>query len=202
MSRRLLWRSVYRLIRDCLCEDRNTATVLGDYVAQVAEQRKLRFKIRRSDGSEIELEGDLDYVRGKFEELMDEMPQAIADSCPPSVGTPAAVTTVASGEELVGVIKKGNDGRIHFIFQADLLSTKEALALMCYAHHPTPLTYVELSDLLSTGWKTTKSHVVRARASELKREGRLIVESGRYTLSGAGLQWIRMQVIPKVKPQV
>ncbi|MFH0849056.1 MAG: hypothetical protein V1857_06105 [archaeon] len=168
----------------------------------MSEERRLRFKIRRSDGSEIELEGDLDYVRGKFEELMTEMPAATSDVRQPPPGAPAAAGTVASGEELVGVLEKANDGKIHFIFQADLLSTKEALALMCYAHHPAPLTYVELSDLLSTGWKTTKGHVVRARASELKREGRLIVESGRYTLSGAGLQWIRMQVIPRVKPQV
>lgn len=168
-------------------------------MTQVSEQRKLRFKIRRSDGSEIELEGDLDYVRGKFEELMSEIPAVIADARQATPGG-TAQANAALEEELAGVIEKAVDGRIHFIFQADLLSTKEALALMCYAHHPAPLTYVELSDLLSMGWKTTKSHVVRARASELKREGRLIVENGRYTLSGAGLQWVRAQVIAKVKP--
>jgi hypothetical protein len=70
---------------------------------------------------------------------------------------------------------------------------------MVFVHQPNMLGYQELSNTLSSVWKTTKPHVVRARASELKREGRLIVESGRYGLSGAGIQWVRTQILPRLR---
>jgi hypothetical protein len=41
--------------------------------------------------------------------------------------------------------------------------------------------------------------VVRARASELKREGKLIAEKGAYVLSGAGVQWVTGEIIPNLK---
>jgi predicted transcriptional regulator len=42
--------------------------------------------------------------------------------------------------------------------------------------------------------------VVRARVSELRKEGKLIAEQGRYRLSGAGLQWIGQEIIPTLRP--
>jgi hypothetical protein len=41
--------------------------------------------------------------------------------------------------------------------------------------------------------------VIRARASELRKDGKLITENGRYSLSGAGLQWVRAEVIPSLR---
>lgn len=165
------------------------------------EERRLRFKIRRSDGSEIELEGSFEYVKAKFEEMLDEMPILNAHA---TSAIPTATTVAEAGgadQQLAGLVETTADGKIHYTFRADILTAKEAVALMLYIHHPKPLKHDELSDLLSTGWKTTHSHVVRARASELKRDGRLIMESGRYSLSGAGLQWVQTQVIAKLRAQ-
>ena len=36
-------------------------------------ERRLRFRLRRGN-FEVELEGDFDYVRGKFEELLQSQP--------------------------------------------------------------------------------------------------------------------------------
>ncbi len=40
------------------------------------------------------------------------------------------------------------------------------------------------------------------RASELKREGKLIAEKGTYVLSGAGIQWVRSEIIPNLRKMV
>ncbi|HKM49694.1 MAG TPA: hypothetical protein VJZ75_00795, partial [Candidatus Bathyarchaeia archaeon] len=66
--------------------------------------------------------------------------------------------------------------------------------------NPSALEDVNLIELLGISWKAVKDNVVRARVSELRKEGKLIAEQGRYTLSGAGLQWISQEVLPKLKP--
>ncbi|MEM3061692.1 MAG: hypothetical protein QW265_04710 [Candidatus Bathyarchaeia archaeon] len=81
----------------------------------------------------------------------------------------------------------------------DTLTSKEALGLTLYAYYPNTLTDNELSDLLSSFWKPTSPEAVRARASELRREGKLISENGKYRLSGAGIQWLRLKVISSLK---
>ena len=167
----------------------------------MSSDRKLRFKIRRTDGSEIELEGDYEYVKERFEKFMKELPA-------PQVVQPTAIPTQVSTQrtlqiqpttELEGIVEQTPDGRIQLVIPADSITTKEAVALMLFIHQPNLVAYQELSTQLSSSWKTTKEHVVRARASELRKEGRLIVESGRYGLSGAGLQWVRGQILPKIR---
>lgn len=167
----------------------------------MSSDRKLRFKIRRADGSEIELEGDYEYVRERFEEFMKELPA-------PQVVPPTAISTQVGTQrtsqiqptpELEGIIEQTPDGKIQLVIPADSITAKEAVALMLFIHQPNLVAYRELSSQLSSSWKTTKEHVVRARASELRKEGRLIVESGRYGLSGAGLQWVRGQILPKIR---
>ena len=165
-------------------------------------ERKLRFKIRRGDGSEIELEGDYDYVKGKFEEYMKKLPAP--QTIPPTLvqtqlGAQRPSTQPQPTSEVEGIIEQTPDGKIHLVIPADTLTAKEAVALMVFVHQPNMLGYQELSNTLSSVWKTTKPPVVRARASELKREGRLIVESGRYGLSGAGIQWVRSQILPRLR---
>jgi len=165
-------------------------------------ERKLRFKIRRPDGSEIELEGDHDYVKATFEQLVKELPatQIISPSIPQEQLAPTRVTPqIQTATELEGIIERTPDGKLHLIIPADNITAKEAVAIMLFAHHPNQLSYEELSSLLSSSWKTTKGHVVRARASELKKDGKLIVESGRYGLSGAGVQWVKSQVLTKLR---
>jgi len=169
----------------------------------MSSERKLRFRIRRPDGSEIELEGEHDYVKATFEQLRRELPtaQVISSTIPQEqlVSTRLA-PQVQTGTELEGIIERTPDGKPHLIIPADNVTAKEAVAIMLFAHHPSQLSYEELSSLLSSSWKTTKAHVVRARASELKKDGKLIVESGRYGLSGAGVQWVRGQILPKLRP--
>lgn len=166
-------------------------------------ERKLRFRIRRADGSEIELEGNLDYVKERFEQLVEELPPPQAAQPPISPEQPSPSGTPSQlqvSSELEGIIERTADGKPHLVIPADKVTAKEAVAVMLFAHHPNQLSYEEISNLLSSSWKTTKGHVVRARASELKKEGKLIVESGRYELSGAGVQWVRGQILPKLRP--
>ena len=85
---------------------------------------------------------------------------------------------------------------------ADSLSAKEALALVLCATHPKPLGDDQLSSLLGASWKTTSGAIVRARASELKREGKLIAERGSYMLSGAGIQWVKTDLLPNLRKTV
>lgn len=125
---------------------------------------------------------------------------------PPSLGTvqeearPAqTMTEVLSGEDLEGILETGPDGKPHFTIPFDSLTAKEAIGLVLFKAQPAPLGDKELSDLLNVSWRATKPHVIRARASELRKDGKLITEKGRYSLSGAGLQWIRSEVIPSLR---
>jgi len=157
-------------------------------------ERRLRFRLRRGN-FEVELEGEYEYVKGKFEELM-KSPPAMQG---PSQGTDT-LTDFVPGEELVGILEKTSEGKLHFTIPFDRISAKEAIGLILYSANPSSLADANLIDLLGTSWKAVKDNVVRARVSELRKEGKLIAEQGRYSLSGAGLQWISQEVLPKIKP--
>jgi len=160
-------------------------------------EKKLRFRIRRGN-LEVELEGEYEYVKEKFEELMAQQPpypSAVQEEVRPA----AAMTETLGGEDLEGILETGPDGKPHFTIPFDSMTAKEAIGLVLYKAQPTPLGDKELSDLLNASWKATKPHVIRARASELRKDGKLITEKGRYSLSGAGLQWIRAEVIPSLR---
>ena len=159
--------------------------------------KSLRFRLRRGN-FEVELEGDYEYVKGKFEELMQSQPTpALAGQG--SSGDQSAITYVP-GEELTGILETTPEGKLHFTIPFDKISAKEAIGLILYGNNPNPVEDAKLIELLGTSWKAVKDNVVRARVSELRKEGKLIAEQGRYSLSGAGLQWITQDVLPKVKP--
>jgi len=163
----------------------------------LSAEKRLRFRIRRGN-FEVELEGDSEYVRGKFEELMAQQPPAtvaVQEESRPSLVMAEAI----GGEDLEGILETGPDGKPHFTIPFDSLTAKEAIGLVLYKAQPTPLGDKDLSDLLNASWKATKPHVIRARASELRKDGKLITEKGRYSLSGAGLQWVRSEVIPSLR---
>ncbi len=164
----------------------------------MSQEKKLRFRIKTRD-QEIELEGDFEYVRDKFENLVEDVQfkQAVVQSA-----AMEPVHTIESSEPsdlLKGIVQYSGEGRPYLTVPADSLSAKEALALVLYATHPKTFGDDELSTLLGSSWKTTSGAVVRARASELKREGKLIAEKGSYVLSGAGVQWVTVEVIPGLK---
>jgi hypothetical protein len=158
----------------------------------------LRFRIRRGN-FEVELEGEFDYVKGKFEELLQFQPatQAISTS---GTGDQSFVGFVPS-EELAGILETTPEGKLHFTIPFDKISAKEAIGLILYSSNPTPIEDAKLMELLGTSWKAVKDNVVRARVSELRKEGKLIAEQGRYSLSGAGVQWISQDILPKLRPQ-
>jgi len=163
----------------------------------LSSENRLRFRIRRGN-FEVELEGESEYVKEKFEELMAQQPSQpgiIQEEVRP---TPAMTETLGR-EDLEGILETGPDGKPHFTIPFDSLTAKEAIGLVLYKAQPSPLGDKELSDLLNASWKTTKPHVIRARASELRKDGKLITEKGRYSLSGAGLQWIKAEVIPSLR---
>lgn len=160
-------------------------------------ERRLRFRLRRGN-FEVELEGDFDYVRGKFEELLQAQPSMPAIS-QLAVGD-QSLESVVPGEELAGILETTPEGKLHFTIPFDRISAKEAIGLILYSSNPAPLEDAKLIELLGTSWKAVKDNVVRARVSELRKEGKLIAEQGRYSLSGAGLQWISQDVLPKLRP--
>ncbi len=104
------------------------------------------------------------------------------------------------GEELAGILETTSEGKLHFTIPFDRISAKEAIGIIVYGSNPAPIEDAKLIELLGTSWKAVKDNVVRARVSELRKEGKLIAEQGRYSLSGAGLQWISQDVLPKLRP--
>ena len=157
--------------------------------------RTLRFRLRRGN-FEVELEGDFEYVKGKFEELMQSQPASAAGSQSQADQNP----TFTPGDELTGILETTSEGKLHFTIPFDKISAKEAIGLILYGSNPTPIEDAKLIELLGTSWKAVKDNVVRARVSELRKEGKLIAEQGRYSLSGAGVQWITQEVLSKVRP--
>jgi hypothetical protein len=155
--------------------------------------KSLRFRLRRGN-FEVELEGDFEYVRGKFEELLRAQSQTVTQP------TDRLLDDLLPGEELTGILEKTPEGKLHFTIPFDRISAKEAIGLLLYSAKPSALEDASLIELLGTSWKAVKDNVVRARVSELRKEGKLIAEQGRYTLSGAGIQWITQEVLPKLKP--
>ncbi|MBS7626539.1 hypothetical protein KEJ51_05825 [Candidatus Bathyarchaeota archaeon] len=160
-------------------------------------ERKLRFRIKRGE-YEVELEGDFDYVRERFERLLENFPrEGEIHVAAPHV--PSGSENASRSDLLGGIVEFSDEGKPRLTVPVDSLKAKEALALILYAARPVAVECVELSDLLSSSWKTMKPEAVRARASELRREGLLVADDGRYTLSGAGVQWVESQIIPRLK---
>jgi hypothetical protein len=160
-------------------------------------ERRLRFRLRRGN-FEVELEGDFEYVRGKFEELLQSQP-AVQLSSPSAIGNQPLEGFIPS-EELTGILETTPEGKLHFTIPFDKISAKEAIGLILYSSNPAPIEDAKLIELLGISWKAVKDNVVRARVSELRKEGKLIAEQGRYSLSGAGLQWIGQEVLQKLRP--
>lgn len=156
-------------------------------------EKGLRFRFRRGN-FEVELEGDFDYVKDKFEELLASSTQSGSQS------TDRLMDDLVPGEELTGILEKTPEGKLHFTIPFDRISAKEAIGLLLYSANPSALEDASMIELLGTSWKAVKDNVVRARVSELRKEGKLIAEQGRYTLSGAGIQWITQEVLPNLKP--
>jgi len=161
-------------------------------------ERKLRFRIKRGE-SEVELEGDYEYVKEKFEELLKEVPVQAQTVAQPQAQPSLAAPIQAQTAGLEGIVEKTSDGKPRLTIPVDSITAKEAVGLMLIAVHPTPLSDEDLSSLLSSSWKTMKPEAVRARASELRREGKLIAEKGVYSLSGAGVQWVQTEVLTRIK---
>lgn len=157
----------------------------------------MRFRIRRGD-FEVELEGDHEYVRERFEDLEKSLGPASGLVISPTVSAAQA----SSNEQpigITGVVEFTAEGKPHLTVPVDTLSAKEAISLVMFSMHPKPLGDDDLSSLLSSSWKTTGESIVRARISELRREGKVITERGNYLLSGAGVQWIQTDVLPRLQ---
>ncbi len=167
----------------------------------MSEEKRLKFRIRRGD-LEVELEGDFDYVREQYERFSENLDLHHGHSKQLELSSVPASLPSASQNPLEGIIQLSSEGRPHLTVPADSVSAKEALALVLYATHPKPLGDDELSSLLGASWKTTSGAIVRARASELKREGKLIAERGSYMLSGAGVQWVKTDLVPNLRKTI
>lgn len=163
----------------------------------MSSEKRLRFRIRRGD-FEVELEGDHEYVRERFEDLE----KSLGPASGLVIATSATATQASSNEQpigITGVVEFTSEGKPHLTVPVDTLSAKEAISLVMFSMHPKPLGDDDLSSLLSSSWKTTGESIVRARISELRREGKVIAERGNYVLSGAGVQWIQNDILPRLQ---
>ncbi len=166
---------------------------------RLSEEKTLRFRIRRGD-YEVELEGDFAYVKEYFEKLLESLPQTSVEQQPvQKTFSEFGATRTTVTPSLEGIVELTPEGRPRLTIPVDSLKAKEALALILYAAKPTAVECDELSNILSSSWKTMKPEAVRARASELRREGRLVAENGKYSLSGAGLQWVENEVLRRLR---
>lgn len=163
----------------------------------MSSEKKLRFRIRRGD-FEVELEGDHDYVRERFEDLEKTLGPA-SSPIVPSQPSPSTSAPLEQPIGITGVVEFTSEGKPHLTVPVDTLSAKEAISLVMFSLHPKPLGDDDLSSLLSSSWKTTGESIVRARISELRREGKVIAERGNYVLSGAGVQWIQNDILPRLQ---
>jgi hypothetical protein len=151
---------------------------------------RLRFKLRRGD-VEVELEGESGYVKEKFERLLEMVA--------PSLQYVSDQKAVPRGID--GVMERTEDGRPYFIVPVDKVTSREALALFLYASSPRKLSDKELAEVMTMGWKAIKAEAVRARASELRKEGKLVSDDGHYSLSGAGIQWVENEILARLRGQ-
>jgi hypothetical protein len=163
----------------------------------LSSEKKLRFRIRKGD-FEVELEGDHDYVRERFEDLEKTLgPAGTLVVAPQATANPSPTYEQPIG--ITGIVEFTAEGKPHLTVPVDTLSAKEAISLVMFSMHPKPLGDDDLSSLLSSSWKTTGESIVRARISELRREGKVITERGNYVLSGAGVQWIQNDILPRLQ---
>ena len=163
----------------------------------MSSEKRLRFRIRRGD-FEVELEGDHDYVRERFEDLEKTLGPT-GTSILAAQATPSTSTSNEQPIGISGIVEFTSEGKPHLTVPVDTLSAKEAISLVMFSMHPKPLGDDDLSSLLSSSWKTTGESIVRARISELRREGKVITERGNYVLSGAGVQWIQNDILPRLQ---
>ena len=151
------------------------------------EDDRMRFKIKKGD-VEVEVEGSSSYVKEKFEQLLENLLKK-------SIVLIEEHSIYA--EALQGIMETTPEGRPYLTVPVEILTSKEALALFLYALKPKKISDNELSEILTSGWKTIKAEAIRARASELRREGKLVSENGLYALSGAGKQWVEKEILGK-----
>ncbi len=163
----------------------------------MSSEKRLRFRIRRGD-FEVELEGDHDYVRERFEDLE----KTLGPNNVPLIQSQPLTSQASTNEQPIGIsgiVEFTSEGKPHLTVPVDTLSAKEAISLVMFSMHPKPLGDDDLSSMLSSSWKTTGESIVRARISELRREGKVIAERGSYVLSGAGVQWIQNDILPRLQ---
>lgn len=156
----------------------------------------MRFRLRRGD-FEVELEGEFEYVRQQFEVLQEDLRPSTQTS--PVLKLDPTDIPPEMKDSVTGVVEYTREGKPHLIVPVHNLSAKEAISIVMYSIHPKPLGDGDLSSLLSSSWKATNESVVRARVSELRKEGKLIADRGSYVLSGAGIQWVEGQVLPRLQ---
>ena len=156
----------------------------------------LRFRIKKGN-DEIELEGEFKYVSEKFEDLLNDFPSSLNIESEPTMVNQQSKSGLPP--QLINIVETTAEGRPILTIPFDMITSKEAIAIFLYANKTKMLSDKELSNLLTLGWKTTRPEAVRARASELRREGKLIAENGTYTLSGAEIQCVELNIIEKIK---
>ncbi len=102
----------------------------------LSSEKRLRFRIRKGD-FEIELEGDHDYVRERFEDLEKSLSPTGSFIVPPQLSASPSVPPEQS-VGIAGIVEFTSEGKPHLTVPVDTLSAKEAISLVMFSMHPKP----------------------------------------------------------------
>src|SRR5438105_14554073 len=118
----------------------------------MSSEKRLRFRIRKGD-FEVELEGDHEYVRERFEDLEKSLGPTGSFIVPPQLSAGPAPTPEQS-VGIAGIVEFTSEGKPHLTVPVDTLSAKEAISLVMFSLHPNPWGDDDLSSLLTCAWNT------------------------------------------------
>src|SRR5437667_1925622 len=106
-------------------------------VSVLSSEKRLRFRIRKGD-FEVELEGDHDYVRERFEDLEKSLgPTGSFVITPQLSASPTPTPEQSVG--IAGIVEFTSEGKPHLTVPVDTLSAKETISLVVFSMHPKPL---------------------------------------------------------------
>jgi hypothetical protein len=110
------------------------------------------------------------------------------------------IVTESRNTSSQGIFEFDSKGHPHATVSLTPLNAREIIGLLLYSKDPTPLTLGEFDKIVATNWKSVGVEYLSAVTSQLKQYMIKEGEKGNFTyrLSGAGKDWVRNVILPKL----
>ena len=156
-----------------------------------AEIEDLRFRFRRSDGNEIELEGSEDEVGEKIDSFFNKVSALFS--------TPAAPENRRNDQpmniEALSRVRGEKDG---LPILATKVGSRKGIGLLLYPE--TALSSEQLERSLGQSGIPTKGRFLLSRLSELRKNGYVVKgEDATWGLTPLGRKWIEEKIAPSLR---